>query len=94
MRELKEILILSLEATGPVSPDRAIGRLTRVDAMQSQHLAMALRQRQQMRLQRVEQALARIEAGTYGACAKCGDEIAEARLAVAPEATLCIRCAR
>lgn len=38
-------------------------------------------------------ALARIEAGNYGACAVCGAEIALARLAALPTATRCITCA-
>jgi RNA polymerase-binding protein DksA len=41
----------------------------------------------------IRQALVRIENGTYGTCAKCGNPIAEARLAVRPIAALCIECA-
>jgi RNA polymerase-binding transcription factor DksA len=39
------------------------------------------------------QALARLDAGTYGLCASCGDAIAPARLEALPAAALCIRCA-
>lgn len=42
----------------------------------------------------VRRALLRIENGTYGECALCGRDIAPARLAVRPEASLCIDCAR
>ncbi|MCW2350515.1 RNA polymerase-binding transcription factor DksA [Sphingobium sp. B11D3D] len=42
----------------------------------------------------VNRALARIEAGVYGACLLCGEPIAPARLAARPEASLCIACAR
>lgn len=41
----------------------------------------------------VRRALERIEDGSYGTCANCGDEIAEQRLEVRPEAALCIDCA-
>ena len=40
----------------------------------------------------VEAALARIEAGTYGTCTDCGQQISEARLQVRPEASRCIEC--
>lgn len=40
-----------------------------------------------------EAALARIEAGTYGECVRCGNDIASRRLEVQPEAALCIECA-
>ena len=42
----------------------------------------------------VKRALARIEDGTYGECARCGEQIAPERLEVRPEAALCIDCAR
>ena len=42
----------------------------------------------------IEAALARIEAGTYGTCTNCGNEIAIGRLEAQPWASLCIDCAR
>ena len=41
----------------------------------------------------VDTALAKMEAGTYGHCESCGDEIAEARLEAMPAARLCMACA-
>jgi DnaK suppressor protein len=41
----------------------------------------------------IQAALERIEAGTYGLCDSCGEEIGEARLKVVPEATRCVNCA-
>ena len=41
----------------------------------------------------LDAALARLDAGTYGRCAECGEPIAPERLAVLPAATVCIRCA-
>ncbi|MGL4524839.1 MAG: TraR/DksA family transcriptional regulator [Spirochaetia bacterium] len=43
-------------------------------------------------LDRVDAALARIDAGTYGVCAKCGQMIDPDRLEAIPEAVLCIAC--
>ena len=42
----------------------------------------------------IERALARIKAGTYGSCLRCGNPIAQARLEARPSAELCIDCAR
>ncbi|MDZ4308151.1 TraR/DksA family transcriptional regulator [Allopontixanthobacter sp.] len=44
-------------------------------------------------IQQIRLALLRIENGTYGTCAKCGDEIGLERLKVRPIATRCIACA-
>lgn len=43
-------------------------------------------------LAKIDEALLRLEAGTYGTCAECGTEIAEARLKAVPFATLCRDC--
>lgn len=41
----------------------------------------------------IRAALARIAAGTYGICTRCGEEISEARLDLVPETPFCKRCA-
>lgn len=41
----------------------------------------------------IRAALARLTAGTYGACVTCGEEIAPARLEAMPAASQCIACA-
>jgi DnaK suppressor protein len=45
-------------------------------------------------LAEIDDALKRIDAGTYGICASCGQPIAEERLEAMPWATRCIDCAR
>lgn len=47
----------------------------------------------QAEIRMVEAALARIAAGEYGACVKCGAEIAEARLDTLPYTPFCRECA-
>ena len=44
-------------------------------------------------LRDVDDALAKLDAGTYGQCEQCGGEIGEARLEAMPAARLCITCA-
>jgi RNA polymerase-binding protein DksA len=45
-------------------------------------------------IERIDDALGRIDAGTYGTCEVCGREIGEERLEAVPYATLCIDDAR
>ena len=40
----------------------------------------------------IDAALERMESGTYGYCASCGDRIPVARLEVIPWAELCVKC--
>jgi len=44
-------------------------------------------------LREIRDALRRIDDGTYGTCASCGNPIAEGRLAARPSTTLCVTCA-
>ena len=54
----------------------------------------ALVRQARTRLVEVDAALARIDAGTYGTCERCGRPVGEARLDARPEARWCIDCAR
>jgi len=81
-------------AAGTVELDQTrVGRLSRMDALQSQAMSMENNRRRAQRLALIEAALARLDAGEFGACAECGEPIAEGRLAHDPAALLCIACA-
>lgn len=56
------------------------------------HIALKLRQTDAKILQAIEEALQRIEKGTYGVCRDCGNPIAEARLNAIPWTRVCISC--
>ena len=53
----------------------------------------SLLERTEARLAALEEALARVEAGDYGRCTRCGAPIGAERLAARPDASLCITCA-
>lgn len=79
----------------PVALDQeAVGRLSRVDALQMQAMALAGRDRRRAERQRIEAALVRLRTEEFGWCAACGEAIAEARLVNDPTVLHCIRCAR
>jgi DnaK suppressor protein len=78
----------------PVQLDQtSVGRLSRMDAMQIQAMALAMEARRAEALRRIDQALARLDAGTYGECAVCGEEIAPKRLGLDPAVPTCLECA-
>ena len=72
---------------------QAVGRLSRVDAMQQQAMAKALETARLRDLVRIEQALRRLDAGEYGECTACGEPLPDGRLAIDPMAETCVRCA-
>jgi DnaK suppressor protein len=92
-RDLTAAIAEAARADAPVAPDKAIGRLTRQDALQQQQMAAALARRQEQELALVQKALRAIEEGRYGECQRCGEPIAGARLRALPHAVLCVDCA-
>ena len=79
----------------PVELDQSkVGRLTRMDAMQQQAMAQASARITDLERQRIQPALARLEAGEYGYCVLCEEEIAEGRLRFDPSIPTCISCAK
>jgi DnaK suppressor protein len=58
----------------------------------SRDLNLALRSNSQDLLAQVEAALRRLDEGTYGVCARCGNPINPERLEALPYATYCIKC--
>jgi len=91
--ELQELEETFQETSAPVELDQArVGRLSRMDAMQAQQMALEAARRRQNQLLKVEGALRRIESGDYGYCFVCGDEIDVRRLSIDPTNTRCMVC--
>jgi DnaK suppressor protein len=92
--QLREVSACSAEERKPVQLDQqSVGRLSRMDAMQVQAMAQAVEARRQGRLQRIEAALKRIDAGDYGYCVSCDTEIPVKRLEIDPATERCVDCA-
>lgn len=92
--ELDEQDRISASDRDPVTLDQeSIGRLSRIDAMQVQAMALAQERRRKVERSAIAAALQRIENGEFGYCIECGDDIAEARLRNNPVVLKCLECA-
>jgi len=90
--EIEQYLQKTEESAEAVSPDRGLGRLSRMEAMQDQQLILEARRRKKMQKVSVQSALQRMDNGQYGSCIFCGNLIPEDRLEVAPESSSCVNC--
>jgi len=90
--ELTELVESATDGAKPVDLGEPIGRISRVDAMQQQKILAANRLAAQQRRRQVDAALSRIDAGEYGECVGCGEEIDPRRVEAQPEAPMCIQC--
>lgn len=87
-----EAIVAQMSAEG--SESLGYGNHMADDATEAYEQAkeLALRQNAERLLGQVNDALERLEEGTYGRCEQCGEEIDPARLKALPYATLCLRC--
>lgn len=93
--ELSTVLRDDTGLAGTVELDQAaVGRLSRVDALQQQAMAQATLRRHTLRLGRIEAALERMDQDPddFGWCPDCGESIGWKRLAASPDAVLCVHC--
>lgn len=94
LSELAQEDTLGQGAQAVVTLDQqSVGRLSRMDALQSQAMAKAQQTRRNLLAQQLRAALQRLENGEFGACEECGEWIAEKRLILNPTALRCISCA-
>jgi DnaK suppressor protein len=92
--ELRQMAAASEESRKPVELDQTtVGRLSRMDAMQLQAMALEAERRRVAELKRIDAALRRIEEGEYGYCTSCGDEIPAKRLEIDLTIPNCVKCA-
>ncbi len=92
--ENQKSLIKSLEGTvQPVAPDNAIGRLTRMEAINSKSINEASLNSAKFKLENMEKALANIDDPDFGMCRSCWEPIPPQRILLMPESLLCVACA-
>ncbi len=93
-RELGELLDRTAEDRQVVELDQTrVGRLSRMDALQSQAMSLETTRRRRAELQRIDAALRRMDEDEYGFCLGCGEAIAAKRLELDPAISVCIDCA-
>ena len=92
--EVRQLLETSAGSGRAVELDQTrVGRLSRMDALQSQAMAAETERRRGHELRRIEAALGRIAEEEFGYCLSCGEDIAPKRLELDPTTPICVDCA-
>lgn len=95
----KEILRLEkqvqqyTELTQPISPENAIGRVSRMDAINNKSVIENVLRKAKERLHQLKMVIDKINDDNFGICRKCQEEIPLQRLMIRPESSLCVKCA-
>ena len=81
------------ELTQPIAPDCAIGRVSRMDAINNKSINEAALRTAEDKLKKINIALERVNDDDFGICISCGEPIPIQRLVIMPESSMCVRCA-
>ncbi len=81
------------EMTKPVEPDSAIGRISRMDAINNQSVTKASLRQAEGKLKNLHRVLSQIGSKDFGLCLKCHQAIPLGRILFRPESLYCVNCA-
>lgn len=90
--QILEDIVGLKENSRPIPPDNAIGRLTRMEAINEKSIVEANLRKTKLRLERLKAALDRVDTESFGECVICEGPIPMNRLRVLPESTVCVDC--
>lgn len=82
------------ELTGAIAPDDAIGRVSRMDAINNKSVNEAALRQSQLKLKKLKETLGRIDDKDFGLCMICKAPIQPGRIVLMPESRKCIKCAQ
>lgn len=80
--------------TKPIAPNDAIGRVSRMDAINNKSVNEASLRQAENKLTKLKLALSKIDHDDFGICLKCKQPIPVGRILIRPESLLCVNCAR
>lgn len=81
------------ELTQPISPNDAIGRVSRMDAINNKSVNEASLRQAEIKLVNLNRVLSKINDDDFGMCLKCKQPIPIERIMIRPESLLCVNCA-
>ena len=82
------------DLTKPIAPENAIGRVSRMDAINNRSVTEAALRTAEKKLQGLKNILPRIGEPDFGQCARCQQPIPIQRILLMPSSPFCVRCAR
>jgi DnaK suppressor protein len=89
----EQLIIAYKEMSKPVAPDCAIGRVSRMDAINNNSVTLAALRKAEEKLSALNRVLDKIDTPEFGICLKCKQVIPIERLLFRPQSILCVNCA-
>ena len=90
--KIEDHIIELRELSKPIEPDCAIGRVSRMDAINNQSINQASLDKKIIQKEGLQAALENINQDDFGICLNCGAEIQMGRILIMPESRKCVNC--
>ncbi|MBN1985022.1 MAG: TraR/DksA family transcriptional regulator [Prolixibacteraceae bacterium] len=94
IRKTEKLISEYAELTRPVEPENAIGRISRMDAIQNKSVTEAALRKAREKLEKLKFALSKINDENFGICIQCKTAIPVGRLLIMPQSQTCVKCSR
>ena len=93
IKNTKKTIIELVELTNPIAPDCAIGRVSRMDAINNKTINEAALRKAKIKLKSLEIAFQNRNDSSFGKCNRCHNEIPIGRILIMPHSVFCVHCA-
>jgi len=89
----EEVIVEYKEATQPISPENAIGRVSRMDAINNKSVVEAALRKAEEKLSALKFLAGKVDDKDFGLCARCKNPIPFPRMLFIPQSAFCVNCA-
>ena len=94
LKKTEELILDYKESTKPISPENAIGRVSRMDAINNKSVVEAALRKAEEKLKKLKLVLDKVNDADFGLCMRCGNPIPIGRILLMPQSRNCVRCAQ
>lgn len=94
LKKTEEQILDYKESTKPISPENAIGRVSRMDAINNKSVVEAALRKAEEKFNKLKLVLDKINDADFGLCMRCGNPIPIGRILLMPQSRNCVRCAQ
>ena len=94
LKKTEELILDYKESTKPISPENAIGRVSRMDAINNKSVVEAALRKAEEKLNKLKLVLDKVDDADFGLCMRCGNPIPIGRILLMPQSRNCVRCAQ
>lgn len=92
IQKTQELVLEYTELTRPIEPENAIGRISRMDAINNKSVIEAALRQAKEKLEKLKFVQTKLNDADFGICIKCKKPIPIGRILLMPQSRTCVTC--